>query len=64
MRVLSKICGFCSGNFSKFLNFEKFPEQDPQIFEWSNKNADSVKWTTNKPTNDSNPNHAGQQDIF
>ena len=42
-------------------NFEKLPEQNPQTFEWSNKNEDSVKWTTNKPSNDSNPNRAGRR---
>ena len=43
------------------LNFEKLPEQPLQSFKWSNKNGDSVDWSTRKPTADGNPTNRGRR---
>ncbi len=42
-------------------NYEKLPEQDLQMFQWSNKNGDTVDWTTRKPTADVNPTNRGRR---
>ena len=40
-------------------NYEALPAQDPRMFEWKNKQGASLKWTTQRPSSETNPKRAG-----
>ena len=42
-------------------NYEALPAQEPRVFEWKNKKGASLKWTTQRPSSETNPKRAGRR---